>query len=66
MFEDDDLFGDYENLPQAVKDIIESKDEDKNSYEENDRMIKELEPLGYVFDYGLCGEPMDLQLITNE
>jgi hypothetical protein len=59
----EDLFEDYDNLPQAVTAILESKDESLCSYEENNRMIDELAPLGYTFDYGLCGEPIDLQKI---
>jgi len=65
MEETVDLFENYDELPYAVKQILESADEMKDSYAENDRMIEELKPLGYTFDYGLCGEPMDLKRIYN-
>jgi hypothetical protein len=45
----------YEALPQNVKDIVDSWDE-MDKYNECDRIIKELEPLGYTAEYGLCGE----------
>tara|TARA_R110000772_G_scaffold17348_2_gene48463 strand:+ start:2107 stop:2529 length:423 start_codon:yes stop_codon:yes gene_type:complete len=65
MIETIDLFEHYDELPHAVKEILESADEMKDSYAENDRMIEALKPLGYTFDYGLCGEPMDLKRIYN-
>ena len=61
-----DLFEDYDILPYSVRTILETADENKDTYKENDRMIKELAPLGYTFDYGLCGTPMDLKRIYNE
>jgi len=42
-----------EKLPQDVQDIINSYDEE--DYEKAERIIRELAPLGYTVEYGLCG-----------
>ena len=46
----------YDALPQNIKDIVDSWDDNKNTYEECRRIIKELEAVGYTADYGLDGE----------
>ncbi len=56
-----DLFEHYETLPQAVQNIIaEWHDE---SYEECDKMLARLEPLGYTFEYSLDASPYNLTKI---
>jgi hypothetical protein len=46
---------------------LESFDEDcANTYHELDRLLNELEPLGYIFSYYLDAEPFWLRkIITN-
>jgi hypothetical protein len=51
----------YDNLPQEVKDILDSFDENKDSYQECDRIIDELEDIGWTADYGLSGEIYDVK-----
>ena len=45
----------YQNLPQNVKDIVDSFDEDLDSYMECERIISELNLIGYTADYYLDG-----------
>lgn len=44
---------DYDNLPDNVKDIINSFDEDLDSYVECERIISELNLIGYTAEYYL-------------
>lgn len=46
---------DYDNLPENVKDIINSFDEDLDSYIECERIISELNLIGYTAEYYLDG-----------
>ena len=47
----------YEALPQNVKDIVDSWDEENNDkYNESSRIVDELEAVGWTAEYGLCGE----------
>jgi hypothetical protein len=50
----------YDNLPQEVKDILDSFDIDKDAYKECDRIIDELNEIGWTADYGLSGEIYDV------
>lgn len=52
-----------EELPKEIQNIVYSFDEDKDAYKECDRLLKELKPHGYIFDYGLCGEPFNIRKI---
>ena len=45
----------YDNLPDNVKDIINSFDEDLDSYVECERIISELNLIGYTAEYYLDG-----------
>jgi hypothetical protein len=57
-----DLFETPELIPSDVQAILESFDEDApNTYLELDRMINELELIGYTFDYFLDAEPYGLR-----
>lgn len=57
-----DLFETPELIPSDVQAILESFDEDApNTYLELDRIMNELEVLGYTFDYGLDAEPYGLR-----
>ena len=52
-------------LPKKVQNILNSFDEMKNGYKECERLLKELRPLGYTFDYGLDAEPFNLRKTKN-
>jgi hypothetical protein len=56
-----DLFEQYENLPEPVKEVLNSYNEDVDAYIECKRLLTEVEKLGYTFDYGLCGTPINLR-----
>jgi len=62
-----DLFETPELMPNEVQAILETFDEDSgNTYFELDRLLSELEPLGYIFDYYLDAEPYGLRPINME
>ncbi len=46
--------------PEEVQTIINSFDDNKGLYRECERLLIELEPLGYSFEYGLDGSPYNL------
>ena len=53
-----DLFETPELIPEEVQEILESFDEDSgNEYFELDRLLAEIEPLGFTFDYYLDADP---------
>lgn len=57
-----DLFETPELIPSEVQAILETFDEDKpNTYLELDRLVNELENIGYTFDYYLDAEPYGLR-----
>jgi hypothetical protein len=63
----EDLFPTPDLIPDEVQAVLESFDEDcANTYHELDRLLNELEPLGYIFSYYLDAEPFWLRkIITN-
>lgn len=62
-----DLFETPELIPDEVQAILETFDEDSgNTYLELDRILGEIEPLGYTFDYYLDAEPYGLRPIGME
>jgi len=58
-----DLFEHPELLPDSVRALIEHEIE---GYEECDKLIADLKPLGYTCNYGLDGLPVELTKITTE
>jgi hypothetical protein len=57
-----DLFETPELIPSEVQAILETFDEDKpNTYLELDRLVNELENIGYTFDYYLDADPYGLR-----
>lgn len=58
-----DLFETPELIPIKVRLILETIEED--SYEELERILKEIEPLGYTFEYYLDAVPYGLRKIKN-
>jgi hypothetical protein len=61
-----DLFETPELIPNEVQAILETFNEDADDYQELDRLLAELEPLGYTFDYYLDAEPYGLRPIDME
>jgi hypothetical protein len=61
-----DLFETPELIPVMVQAILETFNEDtKNTYRELARIVSELEPLGYTFDFYLDAEPFNLRKIEE-
>ena len=58
-----DLFETPELIPHEVQAVLDTLSEDANSYWELERIQKQVEKLGYTFDYGLDAEPYDLRPI---
>jgi hypothetical protein len=59
-----DLFETPELIPNEVQFVLETFDEDcDNTYCELDRILNEIQPLGYTFDYYLDAEPYGLRPI---
>lgn len=61
-----DLFEYPELIPENIQAIMDSADEDKCSYKECERMLGEMNELGYTFEYGLDGEPHNLSKMDEE
>jgi hypothetical protein len=62
-----DYFEYYEEIPEAVQQILETYDEDApNGYAELNRLLEEVQQIGWTFDYGLDAEPFDLHQIVIE
>jgi hypothetical protein len=61
-----DLFETPELIPTEVQDVLVTFDEDGDDYHELSRLLDELEPLGYTFDYYLDAEPYGLRPIGTE
>jgi hypothetical protein len=58
-----DLFETPDLIPEEVQAVLETFDEYASDYEELDRILAEIEPLGYTFDYYLNAEPYGLRPI---
>ena len=54
----------YDKLPAKIKAILDSHDEDKGLYKEAERILKELNKVGWTCDYGLCGGIYDVKELT--
>ena len=61
-----DLFETPELIPSEVQDVLVTFDEDADDYHELGRLLDELEPLGYTFDYYLNAEAYGLRPIGME
>jgi hypothetical protein len=56
-----DLFEHYKLLPEEVQVILGKFDNDEVSYETLDKLIAELNQVGWTCEYGLACEPFDLK-----
>jgi hypothetical protein len=61
----EDLFEHPDLIPEKVQTIIDSRNFEICGYKELTRIIKEINPLGYTFDFGLDAEPYQLKRIWN-
>jgi hypothetical protein len=61
-----DLFETPELIPEEVQAVLETFDENADDYAELDRLLAEIEPLGYTFDYYLNAEAYGLRPICME
>jgi hypothetical protein len=61
-----DLFETPELIPENVQAALESFDEEADPYHELDRVLKEIEPMGYTFNYYLDADPYGLRPIGVE
>lgn len=62
-----DLFETPDLIPNEVQAVLETFDENSNNtYLELNRILSEIEPLGYTFDYYLDAEPYGLRPIGME
>lgn len=61
-----DLFETPELIPKEVQLVLNTFDMETDSYYELDLILKELEKIGYVFDYGLDAVPYGLRPIGVE
>lgn len=61
--ESTDLFDRLNELPQNVITVIQEfyTDYEEDAYENCATLVKKLERVGYTCDYGLDGEPYDLE-----
>ena len=57
-----DLFDDYKNQPKKLAEIVDSYQEKAEDGDEDiEQFLKEVESVGYTFDYGLDNEPYALR-----
>jgi predicted kinase len=66
--EENDLFATPENIPSEIQAILDKYEEeylDGATYDLNERVLAELKPLGYTFDYYLDAEPYNLRKIEQ-
>lgn len=63
--EEEDLFENYDALPENVRNVLDEHLSEENDYETLQKLEEELKPLGYTFDYGLDAVPMNLRKIEK-
>ena len=56
-----DLFEQYDDLPQNVKDVLNKFEEADKTYINCQALVDDLEKIGYTCDYGLDASPFDLK-----
>jgi len=59
------LFENYELLPKDVQDVLLNECFMENSYEDCDKGLDLLKPLGYTFEYYLDAQPFNLRIIDE-
>lgn len=63
-----DLFEDYQDIPPKVQKVLDKYQEDieDGDYKGLEKALKELEKIGYTFEYGLDGIAYDLRPIGTK
>jgi hypothetical protein len=56
-----ETFLDYDKLPIQVQEVLGTYDEDKDGYKECERLLTEVEKLGYTFEYYLDAIPFNFR-----
>jgi hypothetical protein len=64
--ETNDLFNDWENLPEEVQAILDKYRDWENDYRVCEELLKELKAVGYTFEYGLDAVPFNLRKLPTE
>lgn len=60
---DNDLFEDYDNLPDDIKAVLDAHSEDDQNYQNCEILLAECEALGYTFEFYLDAVPFNLRRI---
>jgi hypothetical protein len=60
-----DLFEQLDTLPQVVQVLINGFNFEDDAYAECKKLEKLLMPYGYIFDWGLSGEPFNLRRVSE-
>jgi hypothetical protein len=61
-----DLFETPELIPVEVQKVLNTfNDESGNAYRELERIERELQQLGFTFDFGLDADPYDLRPVVK-
>lgn len=63
-----DLFEDYDDIPENVQKVLDKHSDafENEDYKGLEKAKKELEKIGYTFEYGLDGEAYDLRKIGQK
>lgn len=59
------MSNEYDNLPEEIKSILDSFDDDKDIYAECMRIEAELNNVGWSFDYDLGGNCFNIKEIVK-
>jgi hypothetical protein len=60
-----DLFENMASLPANVRELLESRASDELEYSELQELLKDVEALGYTFEFGLDAQPFGLRKMTD-
>lgn len=61
-----DLFQNFSDLPENVQSVINRYNHDNLNYSIVEQFLKELEVIGYTFEYGLDSIPFNLKKVENK
>lgn len=56
----------YDVLPEKVKDVLATYDDNQDLYKEAERLVGELNLIGWTADYDLSGELFDVEPIAPQ
>lgn len=56
-----DLFEYYEDQPQELKEVLKPYEEHNPTYKSLEKILKEVEAIGFTFEYGLDANPYNLR-----